>query len=321
VLPTFDTWLQRSFGNEAAKRFLFRAVDGVKVPGDGGAAFAGHYGMSSDRTLRVTQSIDVEHYARARRLSAAARGEARRRLGLRGCVFIYVGRLWSGKGLDFLFEAYREVRRQFSDVSLLVVGDGVEESRYREMARASADVVFTGFVQPPELPEYYALADVMIFPTLGDPHGLVVEEAMAAGLPVICTESAGDIRNRLPDGRAGYVVPPANPAALAERMLMLVRDSALRTRFGREAALIVSGHNHDRYAADFENFVDTILSRPRRRTPQALLARGIGSLVLAASGRGGCAAPLIRNPVLPPAITAEALRGKPLITSVEGPRS
>jgi hypothetical protein len=108
---------------------------------------------------------------------------------------------------------------------------------------------------------------------------------------------------------------------MADRMSVLVRDSALRIRLGREAALIVRGHNHDRYAADFENFVETVLSRPRRRTPQALLARGIGSLLLAASGLGGVAAPLIRNPALTPAITAEALHGKPLITSVEGPRS
>jgi glycosyltransferase involved in cell wall biosynthesis len=292
VLPTYSTWFPRSRGKEMAKHFLFRAADGVKVSGVDGAAFARRYGMSNDRIVKVTQSIDVEHYARACSLNPAARAQARTRLGLRRCVFVYVGRLWSGKGLDFLFEAYREVRRQVADVSLLIVGDGVDEGRYRAMAREMPDVVFAGFVQPRDMPEYYASADVMVFPTLGDPHGLVVEEAMAAGLPVICTESAGDIRNRLPDGKAGYVVAPANPSVMAERMLVLARDCAMRAKFAREAGQIVRDRNHERYAADFERFVESILSKPRRRTPQAVLARGIGALVLAAAGQGKATPPV-----------------------------
>ena len=292
VLPTYDTWVPRSLPKEFLKHLIFRATDGVKVAGRDGAAFAHRYGMSRDRTIPVTQSVDVEHYATARHVSATTRESERKRLALHGCVFIYVGRLWAKKGLDYLFDAYRRVREVVPDVSLLLVGDGVDEGHYREMARGVTGVVFAGFVQPRDLPRYYALGDVMVFPTLGDPHGLVVEEAMAAGLPVISSESAGDIRNRLPDARAGYVVPPANPAVMADRMLRLARDSALRTSLAREAGRIVCVRNHEHYAVDFEKFVDDILSKPRRRTLPALLARGIGSLVIAASARGDVAAPV-----------------------------
>ena len=137
----------------------------------------------------------------------AARGD---HLGLQGCWFLYVGRLWSGKGLDDLFDAYRPVRLQQPNASLLLVGDGVDEARYRAMARNLPNVTFAGFVQPRELPDYYALADALVFPTLGDPHGLVGEEAMAANLPVICTEAGGDIRRRVPDEWGGFGSPPAN---------------------------------------------------------------------------------------------------------------
>jgi glycosyltransferase involved in cell wall biosynthesis len=207
---------------------------------------------------------------------------------LHGCVFVYAGRLWSGKGLDYLFEAYRSVRSKQPDISLLLLGDGVDEDRYRVMARDLPGVRFAGFVQARDIPAYYALADVMVFPTLGDPHGLVVEEALAAGLPVICTEAAGDIRRRLPDGQAGYVVPPADAAALAERMRQIAVDPALRERLASATSSLVATRTHEYWARDFEAFVDGLLSAPPRRTLASFAMRmmGWGALALGTLGDG-----------------------------------
>ncbi|HSF31085.1 MAG TPA: glycosyltransferase, partial [Candidatus Tectomicrobia bacterium] len=134
VLPTYDTWFRRSKAKEFLKHFLFRAVDGVKVPGPDGANVARRYGIPDDRIHVVTQSIDVEHYSRALTVDAISRRRQREQLGLRGCVFLYVGRLWSGKGLDYLLQAYRTVNKQQADISMLLVGDGVDVGRYRAMA-------------------------------------------------------------------------------------------------------------------------------------------------------------------------------------------
>ena len=281
ALPTYDAWVQRSGWKELLKHFLFRSVDGVKVPGRDGANMARRYGVPRDRIHSVTQSVDVAHYRRALEVAPGIRAERREQLGLQGCVFLYVGRLWSGKGLDHLFDAYRLVRLQQPNISLLLVGDGVDEAHYRAMARNLPNVIFAGFVQPRELPDYYALADALVFPTLGDPHGLVVEEAMAANLPVICTEAAGDIHRRLPDGKAGYVIPPADAAQLANRMLQLAGDATLRRAFGAEGQCLVANRAHEQWAVDFESFVERVLSMPPRRTPQVALARAAGLSVLA----------------------------------------
>jgi glycosyltransferase involved in cell wall biosynthesis len=197
-------------------------------------------------------------------------------------VFVYVGRLWAGKGLDYLFAAYRSVREREPNTSLLLVGDGVDEDRYRALAHDLPGIRFFGFVQPRDLPQYYALGDVVIFPTLGDPHGLVIAEALAAGLPVICTEAAGDIRSRLPDGQAGYIVPPADTVTLADRMLRLAADPQLRMRLAAEAPRLVAAQVHERWACDFEAFVGRLLAMAPRRTPAALLAHVMGRCVLAA---------------------------------------
>jgi glycosyltransferase involved in cell wall biosynthesis len=285
VLPNYDSWSRRSWWGELGKQFLFRAVDGAKVPGPDGARLAAKYGLPCTRISAVMQSIDVAHYSRAREVDPAVRAQRRAQLGLEGCVFVYSGRLWAGKGLDYLFDAYRMVRSAEPQVSLLLLGDGVDEGRYRAIARELPGVTFAGFVQPRDVPAYYALADAMVFPTLGDPHGLVIPEAMAAGLPVICTDAAGDIRRRLPDGKAGYVVPARDAAALADRMLRLATDPALRSRLAAETCRLVADQVHDRWAADFESFVDRLLALPPRRTPVALVARGIGRGILAAGLR------------------------------------
>lgn len=294
VVPTYDTWIRRSAAKERLKHFLFRSVDGVKVPGPDGAKLARRYGVPRNRISSVTQSVDVEHYGRAREVDPTVRKWRREQLGLSGCVFLYVGRLWSGKGLDYLFEAYRSVQQRLPDISLLLVGDGVDEDRYRAMAHGLAGVTFAGFVQPHDLPGYYALADLLVFPTLGDPHGLVVEEGMAAGLPVICTVAAGDIRRRLPDEKAGYIVPPSDATQLADRMLRLAADPVLRVRFSSEGRRLVTERTHDRWASDFEGFVDRVLSMPPRRTAESLVAHAVGSSVLAAGVKtGGAASPLV----------------------------
>lgn len=279
VLPTFDSWNARSPVKELAKHLLFRSVDRVKVPGPDGQAQARRYGIPDERISVVTQSIDLEHYQEARRVAPGVRAMERQRLGLQGCVFIYVGRLWQGKGLDHLFDAYTQVRAERPDVSLLLVGDGVDEARYRERALTVPGVVFHGFVQPADLPPVYALADVMVFPTLGDPHGLVVEEAMAAGLPVITTRAAGDITRRLPDDEAGYIVPPADADALAERMTRLAEDPARRQRMGAVGSCLVTDRAHDNYAVDFERFVEGTLALPRRRSAARVALTAAGRVV------------------------------------------
>ena len=291
VLPTFDTWFQRSKWKEALKHFLFRSVDGVKVPGQDGANMARRYGVPRDRIHEVTQSIDVAHYRQALEVTPAIRAERREQLGLHGCVFLYVGRMWSGKGLDYLLEAYQLARMEQPDISLLLVGDGVDEARYRAMARNLPNVSFAGFVQARELPGYYALADALVFPTLGDPHGLVVEEAMAAGLPVICTQAAGDIGRRLPDGVGGFVVSPANSAELSDRMLRLAASADLRKRFAAEGSRIVAHQVHERWAVDFESFADHVLSQPSKRTAQSLLTHVAGLAVLTCAGSGQTSSP------------------------------
>ena len=280
VLPTFDAWVNRSRLRETAKALLFRSADGVKVPGPDGEAYARRYGMPAWRISRVTQSIDADRYARPRDTALAQ--TLRKQLGNR-CVFLYAGRMWRGKGLHVLLDAFRELSATRSDTALVLVGDGPDAAEFRREAAGIRGVSFVPFVEAEDLAAYYAAANVFVFPTLGDPHGLVVDEAHAAGLPVISTTAAGDIARRITHGENGYLVPPGDATQLAARMRTLAGDAGLRRVMGARGFMRLQGMAHAAWASDFERFVEVTLSTRPRRSPAAAALVASGSLLLAAA--------------------------------------
>jgi len=258
---TFDSWVPRAPWKERLKRRLFRRIDGVITVGADGRAFASRYGVPSERIFFAPHVIDVEHFSNGRCAALSDRSRFRAELGLRGVTFIYVGRLWRGKGVDYLVDAFGELQRRMEgEVSLLLVGDGPDESAIANRVQAEGlhNVVLAGFQQKAELPRYYAAAHVFVFPTLGDPYGLVVDEAMACSLPIISTSAVGEVGDRIEDGVNGFIVPPANSAALLDRMERLARDSELRQRMGEVSADRIAGHTPERWAIDFEQAVERI---------------------------------------------------------------
>jgi glycosyltransferase involved in cell wall biosynthesis len=146
--------------------------------------------------------------------------------------------------------------------TLLLVGDGPDEEAMRRRCETEGldNVVFAGYRQRKDLPLYYAAADVFVFPTLGDPYGLVVDEAMACGLPVVSTRAAGEIHRRVTNGTTGFVVPAGDPHSLSARMALLAGDPQLRLTLGRRAARRVAWQSPDVWAQQFERVVAEILA-------------------------------------------------------------
>lgn len=294
VLPSFDAVSERTWWRELGKRFLFGAVDAAKTPGPDGRALATRYGLGADRVFTVAQSIDASAFAEAAAIDGEERAAIRRAAGLEGCVFLYVGRLVRAKGIDTLLGAFNEVRRTLPDAKLVLVGDGEDERRYRAMAAEVGGVLLPGFADGVELLRWYAAADVMVFPTLGDSNGLAIDEALAASLPVIATTSAGDVRTRVVDGRSGYVVPAGDQRAMAERMRRLGADPVLRARLRAAAPDHVPAPAHEIYAHAFRRFVEDAVKSPRRTGSVVALARGAGHAMHAVARRDA-PAPLIVN--------------------------
>lgn len=148
---------------------------------------------------------------------------------------LFVGRLEKRKGLDYLLGAYGQVKREFPNSRLIVVGPGTRLRRNyeRKVSRMRLkDVVFTGRVSYADLPRYYHAADIFCAPATGEESfGIVLLEAMAAGKPIVASNISG-YASVVNDGIQGLLVPPRDEGALAQAIISLLSDSTLRQQMG-----------------------------------------------------------------------------------------
>ena len=174
--------------------------------------------------------------------------------GSRFPYFLYVGRLSPEKNVAGLIQAYDAYRTAGGSWPLVVVGSGPLEKQLRAQAAAteySSDIRFEGMKSSRELPEYYAFAGCFILPSMREPWGLVVNEAMACGLPAIVSRRCGCVEDLLEEGVNGFLFDPAAPAQLAGRMMtMSSLPQADRELMGRRSREIVARYSPDRWAEE-----------------------------------------------------------------------
>jgi len=218
------------------KRFM-EDCDGFVVPGKSSAQYVRSH-QATKAVFTAPNAVDSGLFAR--RAAAARRdGEANRKaLGLPARFFLSVGRLVVEKGVLDLLEAYRELSQESkSEWGLVFIGDGPARAELERRASAiqPGRVRVAGFIQRDELASYYGLAEVFVFPTRSDPWGLVVNEALACGLPVITTDIAGCTADLVENGWNGFVFRAGDVPALATAMNTLAESSELREQMARHS--------------------------------------------------------------------------------------
>jgi len=173
-----------------------------------------------------------------RDLSIEEKERIRSHLGLVGKkIVLYVGRLHRIKGVAYLIEAMSHLRQKNHDISLLVVGDGVDRERLRflcEKLRLTDRTVFTGFVPHRHVLSLMKVADVLVLPSLMEGNPRVLIEAMFCRLPIVGTNVAGT-RDLIDHERNGLLVSPCDPIAMAQAVDSIVHDADLARRLSEEA--------------------------------------------------------------------------------------
>lgn len=148
---------------------------------------------------------------------------------------LFVGRLEKRKGVNYLLEAYKEVKQEVPDSRLIIVGPGSRLRRkYEKQVRRDdlKDVVFIGYTSYDELPRYYKTADIFCAPAISqESFGIVLLEAMAAGKPIVATTVAG-YANVVNHGVDGLLTPPKNTKEMANSLIRLLKDASLRQEMG-----------------------------------------------------------------------------------------
>jgi phosphatidylinositol alpha-mannosyltransferase len=165
---------------------------------------------------------------------------------------VFVGRLESRKGVNYLLAAYAKLKAECPDIRLLIVGPGVRlRHRYEKYVRENnlKDVVFVGSVPFSELPRYYQTADIFCSPATGqESFGIVLLEAMALGKPIVATDIEG-YSAVVTHGHDGLLVPPRHTGALAEALKKLIQDEGLRRELGNHGLVSVRRYDWSIVAA------------------------------------------------------------------------
>jgi glycosyltransferase involved in cell wall biosynthesis len=223
-------------------------------------------GVPEQRIFTAPDAVDTRLFAALAKEARQCEPQVRARHALPLRYFLYVGRLVRAKGVFELMEAYAELDDEIrTKVGLVFVGDGADRSGLVQRASriTPGTIQFPGFVQREGLPEFYSLADALIFPTHSDPWGLVVNEAMSCGLPVIVTSVAGCAADLVQNGGNGFVVPPGDPSQLAAPMARLAGDSGLRQEMGSRSRERVAAYSPAAWADGVVEAVESVCARER----------------------------------------------------------
>jgi len=235
---------------ESLKRKFFAKCDGFVVPGTSAQAYVRQIEASTKPVFIAPNAVDSQRFAANAELARADASRTRAKLGLPRRYFLFVGRLVKSKGILELIEAYGSLSDKLrSEVGLVFAGDGPLRSELEFQSRLiSPGVVrFPGFVHRDELASYYALADCLVFPTRSDPWGLVVNEAMACGVPIICSEIAGCAADLIKAN--GLTTAPRDVQQLARAMEELAKDASLREEMSLRSRQLISNYSPDQCAS------------------------------------------------------------------------
>ena len=220
------------------RRRIYRTYDGFVVPNQASAEWSGAQAGDAKPCFRIPNAVDAAFY---RRPSPTARSEARARLGLpaQGRVLLQVGLLASAKGAPELARAFlalpAEVRR---DAVLALVGTGPAEVELRALAGLSSGALrLLGQLSPDGVRDALWSADAFVLNTRRDSNPLSPIEAAAAGLPIVLSAAAGNVKEVVEAPQTGFVIrDPADPSE-ALRSVLSASDAQLAEMGARAAEL------------------------------------------------------------------------------------
>jgi len=261
-------------------RYVYRHADAIVVYGEHVKRYMIDQGVEAARVFIAAHAVDNSIYSRHVPDDEIKKLRAELNIGENDRVVLYVGRLEESKGLNYLVEAFASIEQK--DVVLLFVGEGSQTTLIQRTVSelGLADRVrFVGYVAPENTVPYYALSYVSILPSVSMPQGkelwgLVVNEAMNQGVPVIATDVVGAAAGGLvQDGTNGLVVPERNGPALADALRKMIDSPVLRDQMSNHARQIIAGWDNENMVQGFRRAIKFVTKATERHMALSVPSR------------------------------------------------
>lgn len=253
VVSMSDTWTSKSCGARAlSKRLVMRLIHAFTPGGMRQASYLEEQGVPTDKIFPACMTSDTHAIS-----SFIANEGSDRRASLRAnmkisqdeTVFVFVGRLEPVKGLDLLIEAFGSITSA-KTARLVIVGDGTMRNTVVDAAARDTRIIYRGRLEGAALWAELAAADVLVVPSRSEPWGLVINEAMSAGLAVVLHDCCGCIDDLVVDGETGIVVPTGDAAALRAALARLSHNRVLVEKMRQAAQTRIRGWTTENWATN-----------------------------------------------------------------------
>ncbi len=244
---------------EAIKRFIIGRANGFFCYGSKSAEYMIKLGANKNKILLANNAVDNDKVVEVFTQALQTRELTKKAYNLKKYNFVYVGRLIPYKNLLNLLKAYAMLKNL--EWGLIFIGDGEDESKLRQFVSENelSGVCFIAGQQWFDVPKYLALGDVFILPSYSEPWGLVVNEAMAAGLPVLVSEKCGSAPDLVLNGENGYSFNPSDVGEMTYKMSKFVNNPELISEFGEKSKEIIQRFSPKQVAREmYEGFKSVI---------------------------------------------------------------
>lgn len=261
-----ETPVQRLFFR--LTRYIYRHADAIVVYGEHVKRYLISEGVPPERIFVAAHAVDNQVYQQS--VPEEEKSKLRHELGINFSqkVILYLGRLEKVKGLSCLLEAFAALQRD--DTVLVIAGTGSEYSSLSQSVKQQGltdRVILPGYVKPEAAIHYYSLAYVCVLPSITtaqgkESWGLVVNEAMNQGVPVIATDAVGAAAGGLIKNDVnGFVVPEQDSRALTDALEKILSQPDLHDRLSQNARRLISQWNNEQMVSGFRMAVAYVISQ------------------------------------------------------------
>jgi glycosyltransferase involved in cell wall biosynthesis len=243
-------------------RFVVPPAAAWLVPGSLGREYLESYGAEPSRIVRFPLTVDIEALSAEADARRARRDELRSELDIpeAAVAVLHVGRLVPQKAVDVLARAVAHARLRRPELHLVVVGSGPEEAALRALVETlEVPTTFVDFVEHDSLTDVYVAVDIFALLSNREPWGVVVNEAAAAGLPLVLSRNVGAAGDLL-DEDNGFAVTSGDIGATADALVTLAGDPGMRERFGAHSKDLVRSWGYAESVDELEKLVTEIVA-------------------------------------------------------------
>lgn len=239
--------------NKFVKRLLQRST-GIIAMGSKACAEYREWGVASERIANQPYAIDAKRFHPPAVVPGYRSPQP---------TILFSGQLIPRKGIETLCEIFVKVLEHIPQTRLLVLGSGIQRPVLESLQERFPDqVTLAGQVSQEELPAYFHRADLFLFPSRHDGWGVVVNEAIGAGLPIITTLQTGAAHDLVEAGKNGFLFDASDVDSMTRATIDLLQDHARRCAFSQESIRIAESHSLDKAAQTWIRNVQTLAGRP-----------------------------------------------------------